>query len=70
MTVSYGESHACARAHARLPKDELDKILEFAQQPTLSLTAGEGNLGIAEPSSAISSCVVSRSRAISCRVPV
>jgi len=39
---------------ARLPKDELDKILEFAEQPTLSLTAGEGNLGIAELSGAVS----------------
>ena len=39
---------------ARLPKAELDKILEFAEQPTLSLTAGEGNLGIAELSGAVS----------------
>ena len=39
---------------ARMPKDELDKIVAFAEQPTLSLTAGEGNLGIAELSGAVS----------------
>ncbi len=39
---------------ARMPAPDLAKILAFAEQPTLSLTASEGSLGIAALSGAVS----------------